>query len=103
MTSIRQTQPGQFYQGVDEEKSYTINVGNWFTAPTGASTVVKEGTVDRSASVLRSSGSLTSISGSLVTTPCMVNLTAGTDYRVEVKLEESGEILECFFFVTGET
>ena len=100
MTSIRQTVPGQFWQGVDEEISYTIDVGNWDTTPTGASTVVKLGSSDVSASVL--SGT-TVISGSLITTPCLTSLSAGQDYRVEVKFSSDGLLYECFFTVTGET
>lgn len=103
MSTIRQCVPGQFYQGEDEQKSYTVNVGNWTTSPAAASTVVKVGASNVSASVLSSSGSATSVSGSLVTTPCIINLTSGSDYRVEVKFTDGGEIYETFFFVTAET
>lgn len=105
MTAIRQCVPGQFYQGVDEQKSYIIDVTNWMTSPTAACAVIKEGTTVRSTSLFSSGAASTgaTISGCQITTPCLVSLTAGTDYRVEVKFYKSGEWLECFFFVTGET
>ena len=98
MTS-RQTDPGQFYQGVDEEIAYTVDTGNWAASPTGASVVAKLDVVDVSGSVLSGSPS---ISGSLITTGCLTSLSAGEDYRVEVKFAQDGQIWECFFFVTGE-
>ena len=101
MTRIRQCVPGQFSQGVDEELSYAVDVGNWATAPTGASAVVKIGASDVSSLILRSAASVPTISGSLITTPCLVGLSAGTDYRIELKFEQSAKLYECFFFVTG--
>ena len=40
MTKARQTEPGQFYQGKDEDIPYTVDVSNWTAAPTAACTVV---------------------------------------------------------------
>ena len=98
MTS-RQTDPGQFYQGVDEEIAYTVNTGNWAVSPTAACVVAKLGGTDVSGSVLSGNPS---ISGSLITTGCLTSLSAGEDYRVEMKFAQDGQIWECFFFVTGE-
>ncbi len=106
--TVRRCVPGQVYQGEDEELDYTVNVGNWTTAPTNASAVIKDSSgTDRSASNFQYSGSLGAtcaiISGSLITTPCIVSLTAGSDYRVEVKWNDSGEVKECYFNITAET
>lgn len=101
MTSIRQFVPGQFEQGEDEQLSYVVDVTNWTAAPAGASVVVKVGSSDVSASVLRSSGSAVGVTGASITTPCFINLASGSDYRAEVKFEESGLIYEGFFYVTG--
>lgn len=101
MTSSRQFVPGQFEQGEDEQLCYIVDVTNWATAPTGASTVAKSGGSDVSVSVLRSSASATIVSGASITTPCLINLTASCSYRVEVKFEQSGKIYEGYFYVTG--
>lgn len=102
MASIRQTVPGQFTQGEEEELSYTVNVGRWASTPVGACTVLKQNGLDVSASHLSISGSAPTISGVYITTPCLINLVAGNDYRMEVKFEEAGKIYECFFHVRGE-
>ena len=100
MTSPRQAVPGQFYQGEDEELAYNVNVGNWTAAPTGACTIVKLDGADATSSV---TSNTTSISGCIVTTPCLVNLVDGNSYRVEVKVrDDTDQIWEAFFFVTGE-
>lgn len=102
---IRQCVPGQVYQGVDEQKSYVIDVGNWFGTPTQASAVIFQGTTDRSASNFSSGATSTgaTISSCYVTTPCLVSLQAGIDYRVEVRIQQGGEVLECYFFVAADT
>lgn len=98
MTS-RQTDPGQFYQGVDEELPKTVNVGKWAASPTSACVVAKLDGTDVSGSVLSGNPS---ISGSLITTGCLTSLSAGEDYRVEMKFAQDGQVWECYFFVTGE-
>ena len=102
MTSIRQTVPGQFYQGEEEELSYTVNVSTWASTPTGASAVLKFNGLEVSACNLRSSGSVATIAGVYITTPCLVGLAPGNDYKLELKFEQAGKIYECFFHVSGE-
>jgi len=104
MTNTLQFVPGQVYQGADEELSYTVNVGNWTTGPAAACCTVWEGASNRSASNLQSAGSAgPSISGSLITTPCLIKLRVGIDYRVELRFEQSGEVYEGHFMVAGVT
>jgi len=104
MTNVLRFSPGQFYQGADEQIAYTINVSNWTNAPTEASFTIWEGTTNRSASLLSSSASGgATISGGNVTTPCILKLTAGTDYRCELLVEQSGQVYEGYFMLTGET
>jgi len=101
MTPTRQFVPGQFEQGEDEQLPYTIDVTNWANAPDSACVVVKVGGSNVSACVLRSSGSAVGVTGASITTPCLIGLTSGCDYRVEVKFEQSGKIWEGYFNVTG--
>jgi hypothetical protein len=105
MTNVTRFSPGQLYQAADDEKAYTVNVGNWFTAPTSASTVIWENGTNRSASNLSSGATSTgaTIAACFVTTPCIVALRVGVDYRVEVLVQQGGEILEGYFIITGVT
>lgn len=104
MTNVLRFSPGQFYQGADEEISYVIDVSNWANAPTSASFTIWDGGTNRSGSLLSSSASGgATISGANVTTPCILNLTAGTDYRCELLVGQSGEVFEGYFILTGET
>jgi len=104
MADIRQFVPGQFWQGKDEEISYTVDVSNWASAPAAACFVIWEGTTDRSASNLQRAASAgPSISGVYITTPCLVKLRAGVDYRCELRFEQGGEAFEGYFMVTGRT
>lgn len=100
MTNTARFSPGQLYAASADEKAYTINVGNWFSAPDSASVVVWENGTDRSSSNL--SGAV-AVAGSLVTTPCIVALRPGIDYRVEVRVQQGGEVLEGYFVITGLT
>ena len=104
MTNVLRFTPGQVYQGAEECKAWTINFTNWFSAPTAACAVIKEGTTDRSACNFQSAASAgPQISSALITTPCIVSLRVGIDYRVEVKAQQGGEILEGYFIITGVT
>jgi hypothetical protein len=104
MANVLQFVPGQLYQGSDEELSYTVNVGNWATTPAAACCTIWENGTDRGASNLQSSGSAdATISGCLITTPCIVQLRVGSDYRVELRFEQGGKAYEGYFMITGET
>ena len=101
MPDILRTVPGHFWQADDEEFGYPIDVGNLFTAPTGASAILLLDGVDVSTSNLRSSSSCPSISGSIVTTPSVVGLSPSQDYRLELLVEQSGEKKKCYLIITG--
>lgn len=99
MTKARQTSPGQFYQGKDEELPYTVDVSNWTSAPTAGCVVVTLNGSDVGTDVLSGASS---ISGSTITTACITSLSAAEDYRVDVRFEQDGDVWECYFFITGE-
>jgi hypothetical protein len=104
MTNVLRFVPGQLYQGADEELSYSVNVANWTSAPAAACCTIWENSTNRSASNLQSSGSAdATIASAVITTPCIVALRAGIDYRVELRFEQSGKAYEGHFYVTGET
>lgn len=101
MPDLLRTVPGQFWQADDEEIAYPIDVGNWFAAPTSASTIILLNGTNVSTSNLRNATSAPTISGSIITTPCVVGLSPSQDYRLELSFEQSGEIRKCYFVVTG--
>ena len=101
MPDVMRTSPGQFWHADDEEFGYTVDVGNWFTTPTGASAILLLGGSDVSASNLRNATSAPTISGSIVTTPSVVGLSPHQDYRLELKVEQGGELKKCYFILTG--
>jgi len=104
MSDILRFVPGQFWQGQDEEISYTVDVTNWAGSPAAACFVIYEGTTNRSASNLKSAASAgPSISNADITTPCLVELRPGVDYRCELRFEQSGQAYEGYFVVTGRT
>jgi hypothetical protein len=104
MTNVLRFVPGQLYQGADEELSYAVTVTNWATTPAAACCTIWENSTNRSASNLQASASAgPTIAGAVITTPCIVNLRVGIDYRVKVRLEQSGKAYEGHFYVTGET
>jgi len=104
MTKVMQFTPGQLYQGTDEQKSYTINVSKWFSAPTAACCRIWEGTTNRGGSNLQIASSASpGVTGTTVTTPCIIALRADVDYKVEIVVKQGGELLEGYFYLTGVT
>jgi len=101
MPDVLRTVPGHFWHGDNEEFGYAIDVGNLFTAPTAASAIILLNGSDVGASNFRNATSAPTISGSIVTTPCIVGLSPSKDYRVELLVEQSGERKKCYFIVTG--
>ena len=101
MPDLLRTVPGHFWQADDEEIAYPIDVGNWATAPTSASAIILLNGTNVSASNLESATSAPTISGSIITTPCVIGLLPSQDYRLELSFEQGGEIYKCYFIITG--
>lgn len=105
MASIdsREVLEGKQYQGEDESIAYTLDVSAIGSSPSSVSVVVKDvtnGTVVTS--TVMPTGS-PSVSGNVITLPALKLLTAGVLYRVEVMYTISGNILESYFYVQGQT
>jgi len=101
MTSVRLFVPGQFEQGEDEELPYVVDFANWLVAPVAACVAISVNGSNLSASLLRSSGSAIGITGASITTPCVINVTSGCDYRVQVRAEQNGIAESGYFCITG--
>ena len=98
MTDMLRCVPGQHWMGTRERRSFNVNVGAEIAAPIAACVVIKQSGSDLSASLL--SGS-TTISGCIITTPCIVDLSGATDYTVVVRFESTAASAQTYFVVTG--
>jgi len=101
MTNRRAVE-GFVAQGEDEKVAYRIDVTNWGNNPSSPSVKIYDEdreSADVSATCLSGSPG---VSGNVITTPLIQNLTRNHDYRVEVQFAIGGNTLECFFEVRGE-
>jgi len=104
MTIKREVVEGTQKQGEDETIIYSITTTPWGGTPVSPSAVVKDTTASNRVvtSTVMPSGSA-SVAGDIITLPALKSLTAGHDYRVEVKWTYSGNVFECYFTVEAET
>ena len=96
----RQAKESPLYQGEDEEIVYSLTTTPWESDPTAASTVVKDST-GTDVTDLVTSG-VTSISGDVIKTPTIKNLTADEEYRLEIKFTAAGNIFEAWAIIKGQ-
>lgn len=87
-------------QGEDEEVTYSVTTTPWGGGSGSPAVTVKQGGDDVTAGV--TSGSATG-NADTVTTPKILNLTAGLTYRLEVKwTSSSGQVLEAYGFIEAK-
>ena len=101
MKTLRKIVESPWTQGVDEEAAYTVDTSTWGGSPSAVSVVLKDSNGDDVSST-NLSGSA-SVSGDIITTPVVKSLTADSRYRLEVKFTSSGNILEAYGYIYGET
>lgn len=88
------------YQGEDEQIVYSLTTTPWGSSPTGVSVVVKDADgTDVTSSV--TSGSAT-VSGDVITLPTIKSLTAGEEYRLEVKFTTGGDVMEAWAIIEAQ-
>lgn len=88
------------YQGVDEQVAYQLTVTPWGSSPTSIAVVLKDATgTDVSSTKL--SGSATA-NGDVITTPKVISLVDGSQYRLEIKFTCSGNIFEAWVDIIGQ-
>ena len=84
-------------QGADEQIAYTLTTTPWGTSPSSVSVTAYDKSneyADVSSTVLSGSASATN---DVITTPVVKSLTAGNDYRIEIKFTTGGNVMECYF------
>ena len=88
------------YQGADEYITRTVTTTPWGSAPTAVSVVMKDsGGTDVSGTTLTG---VPAGAGDEITLPALHSLTAGMEYRLEVKFTSGGNIYECWARVVGQ-
>ena len=84
-------------QGADEEIAYTLTTTPWGDSPSSVSVTaydMSDSFAVVTADILSGSASTTSTS---VTTPVVLDLVAGHNYRIEIMFTTGGNVLECYF------
>lgn len=90
-------------QGVDEEIVYSVDISKWGNSPTSISVVVKNEAGTDVTTTVMPSGAPSTPNPLTIQLPVMKSLTAGAEYRVEVKFTSGGQVLECYGMIRGET
>lgn len=101
MTSKRHVRQSPLYQGEDEKVAYGFEWAAIGT-PTSPTVVLKDVAAGTDVSATNLLGSA-SISGTIVTTPQVIGLTAGKKYRLECKVTIDSNILERYVDIFAET
>ena len=97
----RQIKESPLAQGEDEQIAYSLTTTPWGSTPSSVSVVIKSlpDLTDTSATNLSGSAS---VDGDVITTPKVISLVAGTQYRLEIKFTCSGNIFEAWSYINGE-
>ena len=100
--NIREVVEGIQYQGADEIITYTLDVAAIGATPSSPVVVVKDvfGETTVTATVMPTGSP--SVAGSVITLPPLKLLTAGREYRVEVKYVIGGNTLENYIPVQAQ-
>lgn len=101
MTRAREVIEGPVPQGEDERIAWTVDIADFGNTPTNIAVVAKdEDGADVTATVMTGSASATTTT---ITLPVLHSLTAGVQYRIEVKFDVArGDTLEGYFVVIAE-
>ena len=98
--SDREIIESPIYQGADEYQARTLTTTPWGSAPTAVAVVVKDSDgTDVSGTTLTG---VPAVVGDVITLPALHSLTAGMEYRMEVKFTSGGNIHECWARVVGQ-
>jgi len=98
--TVRHVKENPHKQGEDERVAYVLDTTNWGGYSSDATCVLKDSTgVNISETNL--SGTIDT-TGVLITSPLVIGLTAGEDYRLEFKWVYSGNTLEAWLDIEAE-
>ena len=102
MTTPRQVNETDIYQGEDEKIAYRLTTTPWASSPTDITIsfydITYGGRVDAS-SLLSGAAS---VSGDIITCPTVQNLIPNRRYRLEIKFVSGGNTWEVFAIINSE-
>lgn len=102
MAVPRQVKESPLHQGEDERIAYDLTTTPWGSTPTSVVVVLKNmsaGGTDISGTNL--SGAAGTV-GDIITTPLVISLTAGVNYRLEIQFVVDGNTLETYLEIEGQ-
>lgn len=88
------------YQGEDEQLAYALTTTPWGSSPSTPVVTIKNA-AGEDKTVDFTTGSA-SISGDVLTTPTILDLIAGAQYRLEIKFTVNGNVEEAWGDLRGE-
>jgi len=92
-------QESPIWVGADETVTHSLTTTPWGSSPTGVAVKLYDNTgTDVSSTKLSGSAS---VNGDVITLPAITGLTAGAEYRLEVKFTVSGNTVETWADVYG--
>jgi len=97
----RQIKESPLAQGEDEQIAYSLTTTPWGSTPTSVAITMKSVPGLSSLGTANLTGSA-SVNGDVITTPVVHGLTAGAQYRMEIKFTSAGNIFEAWALINGE-
>lgn len=98
--SSRRIRESPIYQGVDERIAYTLTTTPFASSPSSPVMTIKD--IDGEDVTSDYISGSASVSGDVITTPIIISLTAGVQYRMEIQFVSSGNTWEAWCDLRGE-
>jgi hypothetical protein len=92
--SVREFRESPWEQGADERRNYVLDTTPWGGSPSAVVVKLFEGD-DEDVSGAKLEGAA-SVNGSSITTPMVVGLDAGQEYRLEIQFVVEGRTEEAY-------
>jgi hypothetical protein len=92
--SVREVRESPWEQGADERRNYVLDTTPWGGSPSSPVVRLYEGD-DEDVSGAKLDGSA-SVNGNSITTPFVVGLDAGQQYRLEIQFVVDGRVEEAY-------
>ena len=88
------------YQGEDEEIVYNLTTTPWGSSPSAVAVKVYD--FDGNDVTATVTSGAASVAGDVITLPTIKSLTAGTEYRLEVKFTTGGSVMEAWCIIEAQ-